>query len=417
MQVSNNQNKYFNIMAFPSGPICNLACDYCYYLEKSELYKTASDFRMSEELLEEYIKQYIDSQPGPQIYFGWQGGEPTLRGLDFFKKALKLQKKYLPEGWQLQNSLQTNAVLIDDQWAEFLSDNNFLVGVSLDGPADLHNKYRKDKSGEGSYQKVMAGIKKLKEYQVEYNILAVVNEATAKKPKEVYQFFKELEADFIQFIPIVERDADGKLISRSVEPLEYGQFLIKVFNQWLKNDIGDIFVQIFEESLRAWLGMEPNLCIFSKRCGSAAVMEHNGDLYSCDHFVLPEYKLGNIKDEKIIDLMNSKQQLQFGNAKKEELSEQCRNCDYLFVCNGGCPKNRIVEIEDGEKINYLCEGYQLFFSYIDPFMKKLAEMVRARKTPKAMQQEMIKIYQKKWDVGRNDSCPCGSGRKYKKCCS
>ena len=413
MSINHGQ---FNIMAFPAGPTCNLDCEYCYYLKKTELYPEIKSFQMSEEILEEYIKQYIDSQPGPQIYFGWQGGEPTLRGLDFFTKAVELQNKYLPEGWQLQNSLQTNAVLIDDHWAKFLSDNNFLVGVSLDGPAELHNKYRKDKKGKGSHQKVMAGIEKLKEYQVEYNILAVVNEATAKKSKEVYQFFKDLEVNFIQFIPIVERDADGKLISRSVGPVEYGQFLIKVFNQWLKNDIGDIFVQIFEESLRAWLEMEPNLCIFSKTCGSAAVMEHNGDLYSCDHFVLSEYKLGNIRDDKIIDLMNSKQQLQFGNAKREKLLEQCRNCDYLFVCNGGCPKNRIVESENGEKINYLCEGYQLFFSYIDPFMKKLAEMVRARKNPNAMQQEMIKIYQKKWDVGRNDPCPCGSGKKYKKCC-
>lgn len=410
-----NNKFHFNVMSFPVGPACNLDCEYCYYLKKTELYPETKSFKMTEVSLEEYIKQYIKSQPGPVVNFGWQGGEPTLRGLDFFKKAVELQQKYAPQGWKIENSIQTNAILIDDQWAEFLKDNNFLVGVSLDGPARLHNKYRKDKEGLGTHQKVVAGIKKLKEYKVEYNILAVVNNLTAKRPKEVYQFFKEIEADFIQFIPIVEQDQQGNIISRSVGSKEYGQFLIGVFNQWL-NDLGDIYVQIFEEAVSAWAGFGANLCVFSPECGKASVMEHNGDLYSCDHFVESEYRLGNIKEKDISEMMSSKQQQDFGKAKKKELNKKCLDCDYLFICNGGCPKNRIVDTGDEFKLNHLCQGYELFFAYIDPFMKKLAQMIKQRQAPPMMKKEMQKLYKEKWDVGRNDPCPCGSEKKYKKCC-
>lgn len=402
-------------MTFPVGPTCNLDCEYCYYLKKTELYPETNNFQMTEEILEEYIKQYIDAQPGPVVNFGWQGGEPTLRGLDFFKKAVKLQQKYAPTGWKIENSIQTNAVLIDDQWAKFLKANNFLVGVSLDGPKNLHNRYRKDKNDKGTHQKVLARIEKLKEYEIEYNILAVVNNLNSKKPKEVYQFFKELAADFIQFIPIVERDAEKEIISRSVAPKEYGKFLIGVFNEWI-NDLGDIYVQIFEESVSAWAGFGTNLCVFSQTCGKGPVMEYNGDLYACDHFVEPEYKLGNINQISILEMMNSSQQQKFGRAKTEDLNPQCLECDYKFICNGGCPKNRVVDTGDKNKLNYLCEGYKLFFSYIDPFMKKLAQMVKQRKSPPMMRKEMQKLHKEKWDVGRNDPCPCGSGNKYKKCC-
>ncbi|MEC9490906.1 MAG: anaerobic sulfatase maturase [Halanaerobiales bacterium] len=408
-------SKLFNIMAFPAGSVCNLDCDYCYYLAKTELYPAANNFQMTEEILEEYIKQYIDSQPGPKVNFGWQGGEPTLRGLDFFKKAVKLQNKYAPAGWKIENSIQTNAVLIDDQWAKFLKENSFLVGVSLDGPAELHNKYRKDKEGKATHQKVLAGIEKLKEYKVEYNILAVVNDTNAKNPKEVYQFFKEIEADFIQFIPIVEQDKAANILSSSVGSKEYGRFLIEVFNEWI-DDLGEIYVQIFEEALSAWAGFGANLCVFSKECGKGLVMEFNGDLYACDHYVEPEYKLGNINEKSILEMMNSEQQRQFGKAKKEKLNKKCLECDYLFFCNGGCPKNRIIDTGDEYKLNYLCEGYQLFFDYIEPFMRKLAQMVKQRKPPVLMRKEMQKLYREKWDVGRNDPCPCGSGKKYKKCC-
>jgi len=370
---------------------------------------------MDEETLEEYIKQYLESQPGPKVNFGWQGGEPTLRGLNFFKKALRLQEKYKPEGWQIENSIQTNAVLIDDQWAKFLKDNNFLVGVSLDGPAELHNRYRKDKKGKETHKQVMAGIKKLKEYEVEYNILAVVNNINAQKPVEVYHFFQDIGAEFIQFIPIVEKNRKGKTTTRSVKAKDYGMFLIRVFNEWI-NDLGDTYIQIFEESVSAWAGFGTNLCIFNEECGKAAVMEHNGALYSCDHFVDPEYKLGNIYHDSILEMMNSQKQQNFGKAKKEKLNQKCFDCEYLFICNGGCPKNRILDINDDYKLNYLCEGYKLFFAYIDPFMKRLAQMIKKRKSPMLMRKEMQKFYKAKWNVGRNDTCPCGSGNKYKKCC-
>ncbi len=386
-----NKKFHFNVMAFPTGPVCNLDCEYCYYLKKTELYPDTESFKMSEETLEEYIKQYIESQPGPVVNFGWQGGEPTLRGLDFFKKAVELQKKFAPEGWKIENSIQTNAVLIDDQWAKFLKENNFLVGVSLDGPQELHNKYRRDKGGKGTHQKVLAGIKKLKEYEVEYNILAVVNNVNSKKPKEVYQFFKEIEADFIQLIPIVEKNPEGNILSHSVGSEEYGKFLIGVFNEWI-NDLGEIYVQIFEESLSAWAGFGAILCVFDEECGRGPVMEHNGDLYACDHFVEPEYKLGNINEKSILEMMNSKQQQEFGRAKKDKLNQKCRECKYLFFCSGGCPKNRIIDAGGEYKLNYLCEGYKLFFDYIDPFMNKLAQMVKQRKSPVLMRKEMKKIY-------------------------
>lgn len=402
-------------MAFPIGPICNLDCEYCYYLEKTKLYPKTDNFQMSEEVLEKYIKQYIKAQPGPVVSFGWQGGEPTLRGLDFFKKAVKLQQKYLPPGWKAENFIQTNGIIIDDQWASFLKKNNFLVGVSLDGPAELHNKYRKDKNGRRTHQKVMAGIKKLQEYQVKYNILAAVNNINSKKPVKTYQFFKEIGADFIQFIPIVEQDQAGQMMSHSVRAKEYGEFLIRVFNHWL-NDLGDIYVQIFEEALSAWSGLGANLCVFSQKCGRAPVMEFNGDIYSCDHFVDKKHKLGNLNQKNILDMMSSKKQQQFGKAKKEKLNQKCLDCKYLFFCNGGCPKNRIINTEDEYKLNYLCEGYKLFFEYIEPFMNKLAQMIKQKRLSTEMKKEMQKIYQAKWNVGRNDPCPCGSGKKYKKCC-
>jgi uncharacterized protein len=390
-----NKSKFnFNLMAFPIGPVCNLNCEYCYYLNKTELYPASNNFKIKEELLEEYIKQYIEAHSGPVVNFVWQGGEPTLRTLDFFKKAVKFQKKYIPQGWKAENLIQTNAVLIDDQWAKFLKENDFLVGASLDGPPELHNRYRKDKNGKGTHQRVLAGIEKLKEYEVKYNILAVVNDLNSKKPKEVYQFFKDIEADFIQFIPLVEQDWKGNIISRTVSSKQYGKFLIDVFNQWL-NDLGDIYVQIFEEALSAWAGLGSSLCVFSKQCGTAPVMEYNGDIFSCDHFVEPEYKLGNISEKSIMEMMNSKKQQKFAEAKKEKLNKKCLECNYLFICNGGCPKNRIIDTGDEYKLNYLCEGYKLFFDYIDPFMKKLAQMVKQRKSPELMRKEMQNLYQEK----------------------
>lgn len=410
------ENKYnFSLMAFPAASICNLNCEYCYYLDKRNLYPAENKFKMSEKILEKYIKQYLDAVRGPIVQFGWQGGEPTLRGIDFFKKVIELQQKYLPAGWHVENSLQTNGTLLNDQWAQFLKENKFLVGISIDGPAALHNKYRKDKLGQGSFSKVLAGLEKLENYQVDYNVLTVVNDSNSQQPNEVYGFLKDLKVNFMQFIPIVELDQEGDLTSRSVKPIEYAKFLIKIFNQWI-TDIGEVYVQIFEEVLGVYLGRQANLCIFNSECGKGPVMEYNGDLYSCDHFVDPEYKLGNINDKSILEMMNLKKQYEFGRAKREKLNQKCLVCDYLFICNGGCPKNRIIDTGDKCKLNYLCDGYKLFFEYINPFMKKLTLLVKQQKSPTIMKQEMQKIYKEKWNVGRNDLCPCGSGKKYKKCC-
>mgnify|MGYP006280898855 CR=1 FL=1 len=417
MAMNQSNQPPFNIMVFPNGPVCNVDCDYCYYLDKKDkLYPDTNNFQMSEELLEEYIKQYIDAQPGPRVTFGWQGGEPTLRGLDFFKKAIELIEKYLPENWEYDNSLQTNGLLIDDEWAQFLSDNNFLVGVSIDGTARLHDTYRKDKKGQPTHARVMEGMKTLQKHKVDYNILCVVNDVNAQHPVEAYNFFKKQGAEHVQFIPIVEQLGEGKVSSRSVSPRDYGKFLIGVFDEWVVNDLGNIFVQIFEQCVSAWAGQGTSLCVFNETCGLAAVMEHNGDVYACDHFVFPEYKLGNIKRDHLSNLVYSEKQRQFGNSKRDDLSQKCRNCDYLFICHGGCIKNRTVETDAGDKINYLCDGYYQFFSYIDPYMQEIADRIKKRQSPTIIRKHMKELHDSIWDVSRNDPCPCGSGKKYKKCC-
>ncbi|MEJ6951424.1 anaerobic sulfatase maturase [Natronospora cellulosivora (SeqCode)] len=410
------KKRFFNVMVFPSGPACNLNCDYCYYLDKIDSYSSDTSFKMDYNLIENFTKQYIEAQPGPFVNFGWQGGEPTLRGLEFFKKAVELQEKYLPEGWKCQNSFQTNALLIDEKWCQFFSDNNFLLGVSIDGPDWIHDHYRKDKKGVSTHQKVVESIKLLQKYKVDFNILCVVNDLNAKYPLEIYNFFKDLAIDFIQFIPIVENDSNGNL-NHSVKPEDYAYFLISIFDQWLKNDYGQINIQIFEEAVRVWAGYKAGLCVFSKTCGNAEVMEHNGDLYSCDHFVFDDYKLGNIKETPLLELVNSNQQKDFGNDKYDSLPEKCLNCEVNFICQGGCPKNRIISTEDGEKgLNYLCFAYQRFFKYIDPYMKEIAWRLQKRQTPTVIQKELVKIQDELWDIGRNDICVCGSGKKYKKCC-
>ncbi len=417
--TNNKEDKrfFFNVMAFPNGPICNLNCEYCYYLDKTGYYIENNDFKMGYELLENFTKQYIEAQPGPMVNFGWQGGEPTIRGLDFFEKAVELQKKYLPEGWQCQNSFQTNAVLLDDQWCQFFADNNFLVGVSIDGPKWIHDKYRKDKQDGTTHEKVLQGIKLLQKYNVDFNILCVVNDINSKHPVEVYNFFKEIGADFIQFIPIVENNNKGVIGEHSVTAEDYGQFLILIFNQWIQNDYGKIYIQIFEEAVRVWAGYKAGLCVFSKTCGTAEVMEHNGDLYSCDHFVYPEYKLGNIEDTPLLDLHSSEKQKKFGNDKFDNLPQQCSDCEVNFICHGGCPKNRFIKTEDGKAgLNYLCAGYKQFFKYIDPYMKEIVDRIKKRQSPNFIAKELTRLCNQMWNIGRNDACPCGSGKKYKKCC-
>ncbi len=407
----------FHVMTKPIGPVCNLACEYCFYLEKDALYPKAEDFRMSDELLEEYVKQYIASQPGPIVPFAWQGGEPTLMGLEFFQKAVELQKKYLPQGWQVENAFQTNGILIDEDWCQFFRDNNFLIGLSVDGPEDLHNVYRKDRGGIGTHARVLKTMHLLQEQKVEYNILCVVNKANSQRPKEVYRFFRDEGAEFIQFIPIVEHFGEGKVSDRSVDPAQFGKFMIGVFNEWLTHDVGQVFVQTFEECASVWAGFGSRLCVFTEVCGRAMAMEHNGDVYSCDHYVFPEYKLGNILETPMAEIVECDFQKQFGRDKTAALPEYCRKCEVKFMCNGACPKDRFATTPDGEPgLNYLCQGYKQFFRYVNPYMQVLAQAIRARQTPEQMRDRMLLVHKKVWDVGRNEPCPCGSGKKYKKCC-
>jgi len=370
-------------MAKPRGAICNLRCDYCYYLRKTDLYPSTS-FRMSDETLESYTRQYIQSQQVPEVNFGWQGGEPTLMGLDFFRKAVAYQQKYARPGMKIENTLQTNGTLLNDEWCRFFAKNRFLIGISLDGPREVHDVYRKDKGGAPTFDRVMRGVKLLRKHKVDFNVLTCVSAANVHQPLEVYHFLRdEISAQFIQFIPIVERDnetgfQEGTAVtSRSITGKQYGDFLIAIFDEWVHRDVGRVFVQIFDTALGRWLGAPGGLCVFQETCGKALVMEHNGDLYSCDHFVEPRYLLGNILETPLIELVGSEQQLKFGLNKKASLPRYCRECPVLFACNGGCPKNRTDLTPDGEAgLNHLCKGYKAFFTHIDQPMRMMAGLLR-----------------------------------------
>ena len=427
----------FHVLAKPIGPICNLDCRYCFYLEKRTLYPhkpEMPDWVLPESTLEEYIRQYIQSQESSAVSFAWQGGEPTLLGVDYFSKAVALQQKHA-NGKQIENTLQTNGVLLDDKWCEFLARNRFLVGLSIDGPRHLHDRYRVDKGGAPSFDRVARGLGYLKKHGVDFNTLTAVQRHNSRYPLDVYHFLKEIGSGFIQFIPIVERIAGGStpdglaLISPdssaparisewSVEPLQYGKFLCAIFDNWVRNDVGKVFVQLFDVTLAAWVGMEPTLCVFQRSCGSAAVIEHNGDIYSCDHYVYPENKLGNIMDQPLDSMLRSPQQIRFGLDKLDRLPRYCHECKVRFVCNGECPKHRFMQTPDGEgNLNYLCPGYKLFFTHIDPCMEFMAAELRAERPPaNIMPWIRDRRTAGKKQMGRNDPCPCGSGRKFKRCC-
>ena len=388
----------FHIMTKPIGPICNLDCKYCFYLEKENLYPGTKNWEMPPEILERYVRQYISAQPADEVHFAWQGGEPTLLGVDFFRTVIALQQKYAG-GKSIHNALQTNGTLLDDEWGRFLANNRFLVGISLDGPRELHDQYRVDKGNAPTFDHVMRGLNKLKEHKVEFNILTVVNRHNSQHPLEVYRFLKEVGSGFMQFIPVVERKAaepgpDGLVLIQpsfnrsaevtewSVEPLAYGLFLAQIFDEWVKKDVGRYFVQQFDVALESWLGMEASLCVFRKTCGSALAVEHTGDLYSCDHFVYPENKLGNIMEINLEQMVGSQQQKNFGFDKLRSLPRMCRECNVRFACNGECPKHRFLETPDGEPgLNYLCTGYKHFFQHIDPFMQFMAAELRASRPP------------------------------------
>jgi uncharacterized protein len=384
----NNIPPAFHVMLKPRGAICNLDCKYCYFLSKEKLYPE-SNFRMEDNVLEDFTKQYIQAQQSPEVTFAWQGGEPTLMGLDFFKQAVKHQQKYAKPGQKINNALQTNGVNLTDEWCKFFKENNFLIGISIDGPRNLHDAYRRDKGDQPTFDRVMRGLQVLKKHRVDYNALTTVHAANAHYPIEVYRFLRDGAGfQFIQFIPIVERDNDTgfqegtKVTNRSVKARQYGQFLINIFDEWVSRDVGQVYVQIFDVSLGAWLGQPGALCIFAPSCGTALAMEHNGDLYSCDHFVEPRHLLGNIQDENLIELVSAKKQIKFGNDKKDKLPKFCQKCEVRFACHGGCPKNRFIKTPGGEAgLNYLCQGYKDFFNHIDEPMKIMAFLIRQGRAP------------------------------------
>jgi len=373
----------FHVMAKPTGSACNLNCDYCFFLKKEALYP-GSSFRMPDEVHEAYIRQLLEAHQVPQVTIAWQGGEPTLMGLDFFRRSVELQKKYQKPGTRIENTFQTNGILLDDDWCRFFHDNGFLVGLSLDGPKELHDVHRKDKGGHGTFDRVLAAARRLQAHRVEFNILCTVNSDNSRRPLDVYRFFRdELGARYIQFIPIVERDNDSgyqeghRVTDRSVTPEEFGRFLIAIFDEWVKKDVGETFVLNFDGALAGWLDMAGTVCIFGPTCGLGLALEHNGDLYSCDHFVEPEYLLGNILETPLIELVASEKQLKFGRDKKDTLPRSCRECEFLRVCYGECPKNRFVEAPGGEPgLNYLCAGLKAFFEHTDKAMRIMADLLR-----------------------------------------
>ena len=414
-------------MTKPRGAICNLDCKYCYFLKKEALFP-GSDFRMSDAVLEEYTRQYIVAQPQPEVSFAWQGGEPTLMGLEFFRKAVEYQAKYRKPGMRILNSLQTNAVTLDEEWCRFFREHQFLLGVSLDGPREFHDAYRVDKGGQPTFERVMRGLRLLQTQGVEYNILTTVHAANADHPLTVYRFLRdEVGARYLQFIPIVERDnesgyQEGNIVTdRSVRADGYGDFLMAIFDEWVRHDVGRVFVQIFDVALAAWAGERAGLCVFEETCGAALAIEHNGAVYSCDHYVEPNYFVGNIVDIPLSEIVVSEPQRRFGEAKRDTLPQYCRDCEVRFVCNGGCPKNRIISTPAGEPgLNYLCAGYRAFFNHIDEPMRYMAAQLRQQRPPATViaymrdkDEALANAYQV---AGRNDPCPCGSGQKYKRCC-
>jgi uncharacterized protein len=369
-------------MLKPRSAICDLDCAYCYYLTKDKLYPE-SDFRMSEEVLDTFTREYIASQESPEIVFGWQGGEPTLMGLDFFRRAVATQERYRAPGTNILNTLQTNGARLTEEWCHFFAENGFLIGISLDGPAPVHDTYRVDKGGKPTFDRVMRGVELLRRHGVEFNVLTTVHDANADRPLDVYRFLRDdVGASFIQFIPVVERIGEGDASERSVTGEAYGAFLSAVFDEWVRNDVGRIFVQIFDAALAAWVGLPPGVCVFDETCGNALALEHNGDLYSCDHFVEPAHRLGNIRGSALPVLVGGEAQRAFGEAKKTELPDYCRTCEVRFACNGGCPKNRFIATPEGEPgLNWLCEGYRSFFNHVDPAMCHMVEALRAGRPP------------------------------------
>jgi uncharacterized protein len=435
----------FHLLVKPTGALCNLDCKYCFFLSKEMLYP-GSRFHMSDELLEIYIQQLLEAHRAPEVTIAWQGGEPTLMGLDFFKRSIEVVERLRKPGQVIHYTIQTNGTKIDDEWAAFFKGNEFLVGLSVDGPQSLHDAYRVNKGGQGTFEQVMKGRRYLVKHEVDYNILCTVHAANGDHPLEIYHFFRdELKAQFMQFIPIVERATPeilplankgwsersggdrplytqaGELVTeRSVKAEQYGRFLTAIFDEWVRRDVGKVFVQSFDAALANWIG-QPSLCIFQRTCGNALTLEHNGDVYSCDHYVEPDFLLGNINETHLIELVASDQQFEFGQDKWRSLPKYCRDCDVLLACYGECPRNRFIHTPDGEPgLNYLCAGYKQFFNHIDRPMRIMADLLqRGRYADEVMHilayEEMQRLKLAIEQAKPEDSCPCGSGKKFRLC--
>ncbi len=417
----------FHLMAKPIGPLCNIRCEYCFYLSKEELFgsKNRSEYAMKEDVLETYIRQYIQAQPEgtPEITFAWQGGEPTLLPQAFYEKAVEFEKKYVPAGMKVQNAFQTNGILVSRSRAEWFAKNNFLIGISIDGPEDLHNRYRLDRGGKGTFKEVMAGLENMKSAGVEFNTLTVVQNDNAEHPERVYDFLKEIGSRYFQFIPIVETlpgteggVSNRKVSSRTVSPVQWGRFMTGIFDRWVKSDIGEVYVQHFDMLLGLHAGYPSSLCVHAETCGNAMAIEHDGSVYSCDHYVNPEYRLGNVMDEDLVQIVSKLKQIQFGLDKRDGLPGKCRACPHLQLCRGGCPKDRIVEMpgdEYGGKLNWLCEGYYALYEHTAPHFRAMVQTLHRRMPAGEFRRFFIVDDDRR--PGRNESCPCGSGRKFKVC--
>jgi len=409
----------FQVFAKPIGAICNLACHYCYYLKKEQLYQNDQSFIMPDDILEEYIIQHIAASTSQVINFSWHGGEPTLLGLEYFKKIVSLQRQHQPPGRRITNGMQTNGTLIDEKWCRFLAKEGFSVGLSLDGPEELHDYYRVAKGNKPTFRQVMRGYELLRQHRIFCDILCVVHARNAPHPSEVYRFFKQIKAQYVGFLPLVERrpDMESGVCDRTVSAGAWGAFLCTIFDEWLLKDIGQVKVQIFEEATRRAFGQEQSLCIFRKTCGEIPVIEHNGDFFSCDHFVDGEHRLGNVRNTALVEVLESPAQQAFGEAKFAALPSFCRTCEVLTTCYGGCPKDRFIQTPDGQKgLNYLCAGYKRFFTHCRPFVDELANLLRRSTEGVPPPQKQNTSAQNSVTTGRNAPCPCGSGKKFKNCC-
>ena len=405
-------------MVKPIGPICNLDCRYCYYLQKTDLYPAGESYRMADDLLESYIVQHIAASPKELIYFSWHGGEPTALGLDYFRRIVELQHKHQPAGRRIVNGLQTNGTLLNEEWCRFLGAEQFDVGLSLDGPQELHDDYRVTKGGKRTHKQVVQAYRLLQHHRVPCNLLCVVHNRNAQHPLAVYRFFKELGVEFLQFLPLVMRCPDGGVTPETVPAEDYGRFLCGIFHEWVRHDADRIAIQNFDEAVRPFLGKDHALCIFKETCGDVVAMEHNGDLFSCDHFVNREHYLGNIRETPLVEMLESPAQREFGRKKQTALPRYCRECEVLAMCNGGCPKDRFIRTPEGEEgLNYLCAGLKDFFIYSQPTLQRLA---RSWQSGEPLERLMLQLRDEdaraSSQAGRNDPCPCGSGKKYKKCC-